>query len=83
MLVKESHQPDEAWRESEADAGITWLQQALNDLGASPRLRIDGRYGPATRQAITTFQKSAGIKADGIYGPVTEASLTLRLACIR
>lgn len=82
-LLKESGQPEEAWRASAEDDSVAWLQEALNDLGASPRLLVDGRYGPATRQAVTAFQTSAGIGADGIYGPVTEAAIKLRINTTR
>ncbi|OPY90355.1 MAG: putative peptidoglycan binding domain protein [Syntrophus sp. PtaU1.Bin208] len=58
----------------------TWLQNALNDLGADPKLTVDGRSGPATRQALTKFQKSAGIAADGKFGPVTEKAINEKLA---
>lgn len=75
--------PDEAWQASAEDDSVVWLQEALNDLGASPRLIVDGRYGPATRQAVVAFQASAGIRADGIHGPVTEAAIKLRLGAIR
>ena len=59
------------------------IQQALNDLGADPKLVVDGRFGPATRRAVTDFQAAAGITADGIPGPVTEAAIKLRLDTVR
>lgn len=73
----------EPWQAGVADDEVKWLQQALNDLGANPRLDVDGRYGPATRQAVQAFQAIAGIVDDGIAGPVTEAAIKLRLATIR
>lgn len=81
--LKSDQHPEEAWRAASADDSVEWLQQALNDLGAEPKLTVDGRYGPATRQAVKAFQAAAGITADGIAGPVTEAALKLRLATIR
>ncbi len=56
-----------------------WLQQALNDLGASPRLIVDGIDGPATRQAVKSFQTQAKLFADGIGGPQTIASIERQL----
>jgi hypothetical protein len=57
-----------------------WLQQALNDLGASPRLIIDGIDGPATRQAVKNFQTQVKLFADGIAGPQTLAAIEQQLA---
>jgi lysozyme family protein len=45
-----------------------WLQWALNELGATPRLSVDGIYGGATRTAVKAFQKSNNLKVDGIAG---------------
>jgi len=67
----------------DADDNMKSLQQALNDLGANPKLAVDGRFGPATRRAVKEFQTAAGIVADGIPGPVTEAAIKLRLDRIR
>ena len=38
-------------------------------------LAVDGDFGPATRQAVTTFQDRSGIVADGIVGPMTAGAL--------
>jgi len=54
-----------------------------NDLQVKPRLIIDGRYGPATKRAVKTFQAFAGLIRDGIAGPVTEAAIKLRLDRLR
>lgn len=62
---------------------VTTLQEDLNDLGADPKLVVDGRFGPATRRAVTEFQTAAGITADGIPGPVTRAAIKLKLDRIR
>ena len=59
------------------------LQEALNDLGADPRLVVDGRYGPAPRRAVKECQAAVGIVADGIAGPVTEARIKLSHNTIR
>jgi putative chitinase len=82
-LLRDENQPAEAWEASDRDNKVRWLQRALNDLGAEPKLVVDGRYGPATRKAVRDFQTAAGIVVDGIAGPVTEASIRLKLATIR
>jgi putative chitinase len=82
-LLKADNQPAEPWEAGDEDAKVRWLQKALNDLGADPKLVVDGRYGQATRRAVKEFQAAAGIVADGIAGPVTEAAIKLKLKTIR
>ena len=82
-LLKADGQPEEPWEASDEDREVKRLQKALNDLGADPKLVVDGRYGPATRYAVQVFQAAAGIVADGIAGPVTQAAIKLRLDTIR
>lgn len=82
-LLRTGSQPDEPWKAGNEDDAVKWLQEALNDLGADPRLVVDGRYGPATRRAVKEFQAAVGIVADGIAGPVTEARIKLSLDTIR
>lgn len=50
------------------------VQTALSKLGYDPG-GIDGKDGPHTRAAVTSFQKDAGIKVDGIAGPETKGAL--------
>ncbi len=83
LLLKSDSQPAEVWEASDEDDNVKRLQEALNDLGADPKLVVDGRYGPATRRAVKEFQAAAGIVADGIAGPVTEAAIRLKLDAIR
>jgi hypothetical protein len=52
-----------------------WIQQALNWVGASPALEVDGVIGPATYTAILAFQDKHGLAADGYVGPRTIAAL--------
>jgi Putative peptidoglycan binding domain len=48
------------------------VQAIANDVyGASPRLTVDGSYGPATRNAVAVIQRQAGITADGTVGQAT------------
>ena len=51
------------------------VQEALNKLGASPPLVVDGVSGPATISAIRKFQATHNLTADGIAGPQTLAVL--------
>lgn len=50
------------------------LQTALNAAGVGP-LKVDGIMGPATKYAVTTFQKRAKLTPDGVAGPKTLAAL--------
>jgi putative chitinase len=73
-----------AARQTEStDDATTWLQTALDDLGARPPLVVDGRYGPATVQAVRQFQQAAGLAVDGVAGDATRAAIRLRLAAAR
>lgn len=83
LLLKNANDPVEAFEIGDGEADVKQLQEDLNDLGADPKLVVDGRYGPNTKQAVREFQAVAGIKVDGIAGPVTEAVIKLRLDTIR
>ncbi len=83
LVLKSDAQPVNVWEAGDEDDAVKRLQEALNDLGADPKLVADGRYGPATRRAVRAFQAAAGIAADGIAGPLTEAAIKLRLDAIR
>jgi peptidoglycan hydrolase-like protein with peptidoglycan-binding domain len=55
---------------------ITRLQTVLNHvLDPSPKLAVDGIFGPKTLEAVLAFQKHVGVAADGIVGPMTSKSL--------
>ncbi len=58
---------------------VNEIQQALNELGASPPLAVDGVNSPATQAAVTAFQKANSLTADGIVGPATGAAIAGKL----
>ncbi len=47
------------------------LRTGLNKLGATPKLKVDGIFGPKTLEAVKTFQKKAELKRDGQVGKLT------------
>ena len=49
--------------------GVRELQAGLNKLGGS--LRVDGRFGPLTEEAVLRFQRDQGLETDGIVGAAT------------
>ncbi|MEW2067472.1 peptidoglycan-binding protein [Streptomyces sp. NPDC007346] len=52
---------------------IASQQKAVNSLGYTPLLTVDGVYGPGTEAGVKWLQTRAGITADGMWGPATEA----------
>ncbi len=48
---------------------ISRLQSQLNEHGFD--LKVDGDFGPKTREAVIAFQMSKGLISDGIVGPGT------------
>ena len=53
---------------------VLLLQQALNNLGYSTG-GTDGKFGPATLDAVEQFQRNNGLKVDGIAGSATQTLL--------
>ena len=74
---------EKPWQNVTADPKIRQLQRNLNDLGATPRLSVDGLFGPATESAVRAFQSANGIAVDGIAGDATIAALKLRTGNLR
>lgn len=75
-LLREA--PIASWQAAKADPATRRLQQDLVTLGF--KLKVDGRYGPATTSAVAQFQRQNGLAVDGIAGPVTLSSLKARLS---
>lgn len=48
---------------------VKQLQQALANKGYN--ISADGAFGPATKNAVMSYQSSQGLTVDGIVGPVT------------
>lgn len=63
-----------------AEKDGVWLQTALNKLGATPTIEVDGIVGSATRNAVRAFQLHEGLEVDGLVGPATFAALDKALA---
>ncbi|MEO3974719.1 N-acetylmuramoyl-L-alanine amidase [Streptomyces sp. CAU 1734] len=49
-------------------------QQAVNGLGHTPALVVDGAWGPNTAAGVRWLQARVGVGADGLWGPATEAA---------
>jgi len=61
--------------------GVLALQRSLNVV-AGRGLSEDGRFGPATEQAVRDFQRFLGLGVDGIVGPQTRGVLLMALGRI-
>jgi peptidoglycan hydrolase-like protein with peptidoglycan-binding domain len=49
-------------------------QQAVNLLGHTPVLAVDGSFGPLTLAGVKWLQRRVGVADDGMWGPLTEAA---------
>ncbi|WP_431784298.1 peptidoglycan recognition protein family protein [Streptomyces chumphonensis] len=55
---------------------VSAQQRAVNALGYSPALDVDGIWGPRTDAGVRWLQGRVGVTADGLWGPATEAAYT-------
>ena len=51
---------------------IAQQQEAVNALGFTPKLDVDGEWGPKTETGVKWLQKKIGADADGEWGQATE-----------
>ena len=70
--------PGTTLKPGDSGVQVKALQRALATLGYSAGA-ADGRYGPATKEAVASFQQPHGLTADGILGPKTLRALTRAL----
>lgn len=66
--------PDEAATPVDLSS-VENIQDALNRLGWTPPLALDGDYGVLTHAAVRQFQAAHGLAADGWVGPLTMAAI--------
>lgn len=57
-----------------AGSDVRWLQWYLK-FKFLYNIAVDGSFGPATLNAVKSFQKSKGLMVDGFVGPATRAAL--------
>ena len=60
---------------SQVPTSVTWLQTALNRLGARPVLTVDGVFGPLTKVALRSWQLGSDLLATGEPSPMTVAAI--------
>lgn len=65
-------------REGADGPSVVALQALLNSHGAPFVGRIDGDFGPKTREAVLWFQRANNLKPDAEVGPYTCAALIRR-----
>lgn len=61
-------------RQGSKGSAVATLQQALNAAGYS-EVKVDGKYGKDTKEAVAQYQAMNGLKIDGIAGRKTLAKL--------
>lgn len=71
-----------AVRKGSSGTQVRHLQLALIGLGYLSG-SADGRYGPATVEAVRRYQKAYGLSADGSAGPDTMTSLKNTVAALQ
>ncbi len=56
---------------------VTWVQETLNKLGY--KVKVDGKYGKETQEAVEKFQADEGLAVDGWAGMITLAAMFTKL----
>ncbi|MCG0275902.1 MAG: spore cortex-lytic enzyme [Thermosediminibacteraceae bacterium] len=70
---------DRILKEGSRGQDVAQLQYRLNSLGFWCG-KVDGIFGPLTKNAVINFQKAYGLKVDGIVGPQTLKALGINTA---
>lgn len=60
-------------RYGDTGTDVRALQYMLRSRGQS--ISVDGKFGPATRDAVTAYQRKKGLTVDGLVGPNTWTSV--------
>ena len=67
--------PGTALRFGSSGTNVMQIQQWLNGIAtvnsSIPVINADGRFGPATQNAVMVFQSEYGLNVDGVVGPLT------------
>lgn len=66
--------------EDDRGPAVSAMQSDLNKAGASPKLVVDGIFGPASTKAVRAFQSKHKLAVDGIFGAGSKAKLAQVLA---
>ena len=65
-----------SYRKGSKGSGVMAIQKALNlEENGDYELKVDGKYGTSTYNAVKLFQKAHGLTSDGVCGPKTLAAL--------
>lgn len=60
------------WQSGVLGVGSTGTE--VSELQKKLGITADGKFGPATQQAVIALQKKLGVTPDGAYGPITKAA---------
>lgn len=63
------------YRGGDSGKNVEALQRFLNEFGKGSRIKVDGDYGPATKNKVETFQRQHKLSVDGIAGNHTLSKL--------
>lgn len=66
------------FREGDTGLKVETIQSRLKLASFYPG-RVDGFFGPKTKESVMSFQRSRGLVADGVVGPDTWQALELSL----